>query len=315
MAFVSGTMAYDGTTMCQTFIDTLSTSMLANGYTLVETYTSSGYGKVWKSALANNTMCDFYITAWASGVNTGPVYFGVAEDYDAGTHALKKYAPYAGATYVPNYNTSVPYDYTVANAAGALLTANTTYEGVPLTVDYYSYQYWFSINPKRVHICTRVGLSDYGVYVGQGENLISPVDHPSSAVCLLVSLSGASGRTLNSNPYTTGTSFTREPGQTSTGNGNWGGAICNALTWPYYSGHDSLDWRYKPGFNMARIPVHSNTDPSALYVPRALLLAGHLHSPRAAGVNGDTISLGGKTYVHMTLGYPGTYHCYVDNSL
>ena len=315
MAFVSGTMVYDGTTMCQTFIDTLSTTMVANDYTLIETYTASGYGKVWKSSGTTNGMCDFYITAWASGINTGPVYFGLSEDYDVATHTLRKYAPYNGSSYAPNYNTSVPYDYTVAHAAGALITAYTTYEGVPLAVDPYPYQYWFSVNKQRIHVCTRIGMADYGVYLGQAENLISVVAHPTSAVCLVISVSGASGRNYNTYPFSSGTAFTREPGQSATINGNWGGAIIPQLTWPYYSGAGTSDWRYNPGFNMARIPVHSNTDPAELYIPRALLLAGHLYSPRAAGANGDTISLDSRTYVHMTLGYPGTYHCYVDNSL
>jgi len=317
MGFISATMAADETTHCTTFIDTLSTAMLNNNYTLVETYSSSGYGKVWKSAAANNGVCDFYITCWASAPATGPIYFGLSEDYDAGAHVLKKYAPYSGLTYVPNYNTSVPYDYTVANAAGYSITVPSGYLGVPITIDVFPYQYWFSITPHRIHIATRVGLTDYGCFVGQAENLIPLTDHPMAEVCLVIAAQGQSGRTYNSYPYSTICAFTREPGQNAILNGNFGGAINDGLTWPYYSGAQSLgaDWRYKPGFNAARIPIHSNTDPTSVYIPRALLPVGHLHCPRATGVNGDTLSLGGKTYVHMTLGTTGAYHCFVDNSL
>jgi len=283
-------------------------------FTLVETYTgvAPARWKVWKSAVADNGVKDFYISAYVATAASVSVYFGLAEDYDSVTnHTLMKYVPYDATSLTVNQT-----DYTVTDSPGKTPAQYTGYYGCTLTISTGAYSYWFSINHHRIHVTTRISATDYGLYAGMTTNMLDETALPTSAVSLALMKQWDGSKTFNSyGVSSTYCGFTREPGQASTGLSNFSAIISSSYgMWPYIAGSASYDSVYKAGWMSGRIPIFSNRENTSLYYPRALLWPGHIFSPRnSSAVNGDSLTIGSTTYAMMRIGSSGIV--FVDTSL
>jgi hypothetical protein len=209
-------------------------------------------------------------------------------------------------------------DNTVTDATGVLPDSATAYQ-TPLTIDTAGFTYWVSVSAKRIVVATRVGTTDYGIYAGMCDNLLSTTDFPYSSVCLGVGNTGGSASlTTNTAASTTGFAMTREPGAPAAAAGNFAaylmGSTASGALWPNLTGA-TVDWPYKTGPLGGRKPLYSSRNATGQFIPRALLPVDIISVPRlTTAVNGDTISYGGKTYVRMCAGTT-TGLLFVDNSV
>jgi hypothetical protein len=314
MSYTTNTQGSDSN-CAATFLNTLSGIITAvPGWSLVETWTNSAKtAKVWKSAAAQNGGVDFYVVAYASAAGATSITFAICEAYDAANHKLQKYAPSSGSGI-----TVSTADNTVTDSAGVTPDSSTAYQS-PITIDTGGFTYWVSVSAKRIVVATRVSTTDYGIFAGMCDNMLSTTDFPYSAVCLGVGHPlGVSSLTNNTVATTTGFAMTREPGAPSAATGNFAAVMLSSTVswalWPNLAGATS-DWPYKTGPLGGRKPLYSSRNASNQYIPRALLPVDIICVPRlTTAVNGDTISYGGKTYVRMCSGTTEGL-LFVDNSV
>jgi hypothetical protein len=315
MSYTTNTQGSDSN-CATTFLGTLSGIITAvSGWSLVETWTSGNEtAKIWKSAAAQNGGVDFYVVAYAATAGATSITFAICEAYDAVNHKLQKYAPASGSGITVSTT-----DNTVTNATGVLPDSATAYQS-PVTINSSGFTYWVSASAKRIVVATRVGTSDYGVFAGMCDNLLSTTDFPYSSVCLGVGYTGGNtSLTNNASASATYFSMTREPGAPAAATGNFASVLLSATTdyalWPILLGISSYDWPYKPGILGGRRAIYSSRNASYQYIPRALLPVDIITVPRlTTAVNGDTISYGGKTYVRMCRGTTDGL-LFVDNSV
>jgi hypothetical protein len=286
-----------------TFMADLDAFLQANGWSLVETYSPGAVYNVYKSPAAGNSPgVDIYF--WASRASAGAtqVNFGLAEGYSAATHYLTRYVPYANGLQ-PVAASNYTYDPT----PGAIITTGSRFTVASVSISATGYTYWMSANANRIAIATRVSTTDYFAFAGATVNMLSTTDLPDSAVSLFVT--GNAAATYN--PPSTGAApcqyggFSREPGQASAANGNFGGQMETtgygyAGWWPFVLNAQAYGDAYKADYGAYRVPVFSQRN-GTLMIPRALLDASFIYVPKltSAAVNGDTVSYNGKTWVRM----------------
>jgi hypothetical protein len=298
-----------------TFMADLDAFLQANGWSLVETYSPSAVYNVYKSPAAGNSAgVDIYFWATRSSAGATTVYFGLAEGYSAATHYLTRYVPYANGLQ-PVAASNYTYDPTT----GAIITTGSKFTVASVSISATGYTYWMSANANRIIIATRVSTTDCCAFAGATVNMLSTTDLPDSAVSLFVTGTnfgnGSAPSTSNTLYYYGG--FTREPGQASAANGNFGGQMqttgyTSGGWWPFvYTAHTSSDV-YKADYGAYRVPIFSQRNGS-LMIPRALLDSSFIYVPKlsTASVNGDTVSYNGKTWVRMGI---ASFPLFVDNA-
>ena len=297
------------------FLSALDTAMqVSSHYTRIENYPTGGaQGYVWKSDGTlnhpNGTTggSDFYISAYTATAASTVVYFTIHEAYDQPNHLASRYIPYDQTTY--------GYDSTYKWCTNGAQLINTLPNSTPMANGYVTiavssqFSYFFNINHHRVFIGVRTATpADSGIFLGQCENLIDTSLYSEAAVCLaMVNGTGTTSKGQTYTWYRYRTGWTREPGTTATSGGNWSGLTCTTggyAMYPWFPGSDTYDSVYKPSaYYVGRAPMYSTRDNANLFQPRSLLPLGTLAAPRhSTAVNGDTLTLGGVTYYHCTLG-------------
>src|ERR1039457_6324853 len=98
MSYTAGSQGTDANCGID-FLNTLSAAILAvTGWSLIETWTSGAKtAKVWKSAVANNGVADFYVIGYIASNVTVAVSLKCGEAYDSVNHKLQKYVPASGS--------------------------------------------------------------------------------------------------------------------------------------------------------------------------------------------------------------------------
>lgn len=187
----------------------LDTDLLAAGFTLEDTFTSGAdITKVYKSLAATNGIATWYLLLRRQSA-TGSIYFGVCEDYDAATDKVKKYAPSSqGLTPIATPGASLyAFDATTGVAPNS-----SAIQYVPITLSTGEHLMVYSINSKRVILCTRASASDSGVYAGLYDDLLPTAISP-MPLCVV---------RLQRNSFSTSLgSSTREPNTTTANSNNF----------------------------------------------------------------------------------------------
>lgn len=302
MAYQTGTI--NNANGAKTLMDTLDTLIVANGYTLVETWTSSTKtANVYQGSSGGVT---FYVSIYRASDAATTIGFCVGEVYDSVNHRMKDYVP-------ANWNGSAidAGDNTVTDTTGKALDGSTGGLWLPtLPSPASAFTYWASINAKRIHIAVRVGTTDNFIIAGTAENCINTTDLPNAATCVMLSSAGTT-KSTNTAPQNSFTGFTREPGKSGTAaTVDFAGSL-TADAFPLIgSNAANNDDVYKSGFLAGRAYVTRNR--CLAHIPHALLWDTICIPHAASSVNGDTSTIGAKTYVRM--GMAG-YHFFVDNAV
>lgn len=181
----------------------LDTQLTDNGWTFVETWTSSTkVANVYKSPLASNSVgTDFYLATYRATTTSTTVPILLFEDWDAVNKKARKYAPANGNGITVNVA-----DNTVTDATGVLLDSATLFRAatVPVRVSI-STDYISDITVNRLI----VGSTNYAqpaAYAGVYDTVLTTAQDP---VPLIASNFGGDG----SNTQAVGwASSTREPG-------------------------------------------------------------------------------------------------------
>lgn len=284
-----------------------------SGWSFVETYTSGAHVvDIYKSAAAQNGVRDFYLFVYLYGPNDIYVMVKLAETYDAGANLMYRYVPRTGASIAPDPDA----DYTIKDTNGESPDGSDSMSKY-LYGSADGWSYWMSITAKRVVLATRHATSDWSIYAGLCDNVLDETAHPSSAVALLLSSGTVNAtKSTSTTPDNSGGGFTREPGQASTGASNFSAFAheYGYCAWPYVYGvsnDDTTVYRTDGKRIASRCGLSSCRDGS-LYYLRALFPEDVIYLPgtAAAAVNGDTVTIGAKTYVRML-----NKSLFVDNSV
>lgn len=184
----------------------LDTEFTGNGWTFVETYTSStNVTNIYKSPAASNSFgTDFYV-----GVNrtstTSTVAFMLGELYNSSTHLFRKYAK--------NSNTIPDTDYSIVDATGILPTAMTRFAAISVNTSTL-FTWWSNVTVDRAMFTSSASTTGGG-YVGLFDTLL-PSD-PFPIAVLNWTGSVTVGTTLGA--------VTREPLQTLSYANNWSAQV------------------------------------------------------------------------------------------
>lgn len=311
MAFHSGQQSVDANCNA-TFRDLIGGHMADHGFTLVDTWTSSTITcKVYKSAAADNGEVDFYVGLYTASDTQTALYLILSEGYDVANHKFKQFVPPTPTTaagYIPE---STNYCYN--DSVGQLPNAAVIYRP-PINIASFAFNWWLSVNSKRVIIGTRVQGSDYAIYAGLVDNQIDETLFSASSVALWYGhlLNSTKGST-DSGPQAAGGGMTREPGQTVANGGNWATTIVSShWWWPVVDSAPTYDSIWHPANAAFRVPLFASREQA--YYPRALLPADVVAVPKQSqqNTNGDTITLDGVTYRCMKYGSIASF--YVDTT-
>jgi hypothetical protein len=152
----------------------MDTQMTSNGWTFVETWTSSTkVGNVYKSPAASNSVgVDFYVALYRSGTTSG-LTFLLFEDWDAVNKKARKYAPVDGTARTVN-----PADNTVTDETGVLLdSAALQRQVVPFFVASLDQIIVTDITVDRVIFANR-SYADSFAYAGVFDSLLPAAMDP-----------------------------------------------------------------------------------------------------------------------------------------
>ena len=161
----------------------------------------------YKSPAASNSFgSDWYLLVYRATDTSTACYFGVAEILDTVTGKVRNYAPAAGYSGVPAATT-----FAVNDTVG--LPPFSTRQ-IAITISAAGFQYWVSANPNRVVVGARVASTNYKMYAGLYDDILSSTISPFPLIVtdLLVSSSAGNGSG----------SATREPNTTTSNTGNFG---------------------------------------------------------------------------------------------
>lgn len=319
MAYTASSQAYSATPASDllTTLDGLITAV--SGWSLVETWTSgSKTAKIWKSAVAQNGVKDFYVVGYISSNTTNSLALKVCETWDAANKKMKDYSVGDGTS--PN---AAPAATTgcVTDATGVLPDSTQPYGPVVQFPAYGgAFPYWVSVTAKRIIVATRGGSTDYCVYAGLVDNLMNTTDHPWAEVALGNWLLGYSGTpSANTAGSTYGACMTREIPGLAAVRGNFCMPVYGQSTYPAVS-TPAFTLLNTGKYYVARSAIiHGRTMATDSQVllraifPEDLIVVPQL----TASVNGDTVAYDGKTWVRMSFngGSGGAYAVFVDNSV
>lgn len=181
----------------------LGTQLTDNGWTFVETWTSSTkVANVYKSAAGSNSVgSDFYLATYRASTTATTVPIMLFEDWDAVNKKARKYAPANGTGITVNVT-----DNTVTDATGVLLDSATLFRNAVLNVRLsISTTYVSDVTVNRL-IAGSTNATMSPVYCGVHDTLLTTVQDP---VPLVVSTFGGNSSVSQSSTWG---STTREPG-------------------------------------------------------------------------------------------------------
>jgi hypothetical protein len=269
MPWTAGSQAADAN-IAKVFMEGVLHTALTAVYTYVEEVVSTTkVARVYKSPGASNYFGQdwFLITYRPTDTNAG-VSFTACELYDSVGHLCKNYVPFTQSQ-VPAATTYAVPDATGKNPASSTSAASGLFaQGVTLSVS--GFPYWISVTPDRAVLATRIATTDYAIYTGLIDDLVSPtISGFPLAVTTLHAISN-SGR------------MSREPGQTANSSANW--------DTPLYTGAGSSIWTplWNPDIYTGKPAIARAVLSSSRGATRGLLR--DVWVTPFVGSNGDTVT-------------------------
>lgn len=282
MTYAAGTIP-DSATPVADLMNAIDTLIVAAGLTVVEDVASgSGTGKVYKSAQADNGVCDWYLVMWRdSDAAAATLAFVAGLAYDVPTHSLSKacVAPASGAV-LPNqtdWTHDGSYPWNVSTLSKSTTRPNQTT----------AFPYWVSVTPTRIVFAVKGADAGYvGLFTDAAPGGIAS---PKPLVVI-----ESWGATPNSAITNDGAAVT-EPGCTTATPYAWGVAVGTpSYGWPVaFAGPDIYDglWHLSPA---AMFSARNDGG-------RKGGLRGFLRDLVVSGLTGatagDTFTVGTDTYV------------------
>jgi hypothetical protein len=243
---------------------TLDPLLTAGGLTFVEQVINGAVTtRVYKSPAGSNFFgSDWFFSVSRATDTATTVTFRVFEQYNSSTHLCFNYAP--------STNSLTPTSVFAVNDATGKAPDSASLGSNSVTISAAGFNWLTSVTANRVAIATRVSTTDYSVYLGLYRDMLPLAASPFPLV-------------LTSLHSTTGGFATREPGTTTSVNGNFRTAL--TYTWTPTNTGASV---YTGASMLSRVPIDADKTPAGVN------FRGHLTEDvwrgAPSGANGDTLS-------------------------
>jgi hypothetical protein len=267
--------------------DAIHPLLTAAGFTHVEDWTSSTKtARIYKSPAASNSFgSDWYLNVYRSSDTATGLSLFVAEAYNGTTKRFTNFAPNTQSL-TPTASFAVNDTGVLPDGSGGSVAAMST--SYPIGVGTGGYQYWLSAHPNRVVLATRVGTTDCATYAGLYDDTLQSSGSPFPLVTCALD-------TQASTSTSSGGRATREPFTTTSNQYNFfvvpapfgAGGVAGP------SASDTYESKVIP---VKAMVMGRGVQGNAFRGSFKDLLATYL----VAGANGDTLTIGAKTYYRIS---------------